>query len=606
MGKKKQKIDLKVWKNILSYALHQKKYIIIITIVMIIVAGIDALFPMLNKIAIDEYIMKNNTQGLYKFGIYYFLVVVAQAIAVYLFITCAGKIEMGLSYDIRKSGFNHLQKLSFDYYNKNSLGWLMARMTSDVQRLGEIVSWGLVDMVWGAIMMLMIAVLMLVYNFKLAILAMIVIPIIAVISFYFEKKILKSYRKVRKTNSLITGSFNEGIIGAKTTKVLVREEKNEDEFDKLTQKMNRNSVKAAVLSAMFLPIVITIGSIGTGIVLWRGGYLVSNKILSYGTMVLFISYTTQFFIPLQEIARIFAELQAAQASAERIYSLLETDPDIQDSNAVIKKYGIEKDFFIDENWEKIKGDIEFKNVDFKYKNGEQVLKNFNLKINAGEKVALVGETGSGKSTIVNLICRFFEPTNGKILIDDIDYREKPILWLQSNLGYVLQAPHLFSGSVKDNIAYGKKDASLEEIIKVAKLVNADQFINKMENGYDSDVGEGGNLLSSGEKQLISFARALIIDPSIFVLDEATSSVDTETEKLIQDAVDKVLEGRTSFVIAHRLSTIKNADRILVIDNGEIIEQGNHNSLIKKKGHYFNLYTNQFIDETEEKILSHNE
>jgi ATP-binding cassette subfamily B protein len=326
------------------------------------------------------------------------------------------------------------------------------------------------------------------------------------------------------------------------------------------------------------------------------------EVLSYGTLVAFISYTIQFFGPVFEVARVIAEFQNGQAAAERIMSLVEMDPKIKDSKESVEKYG---DMMRPrrDSWPEMKGDISFKNVSFRYSGGEKVLENFNLDIKAGEKVALIGETGSGKSTIVNLACRFYEPDEGEILIDGVEYRKRPQLWLHSNLGYVLQTPHLFSGSVRENIAYGRLDATEEEIRSAAKLVNAHDFIEKLENGYDTEVGEGGAKLSTGQKQLVSFARAILANPRLFVLDEATSSVDTETEKKIQDAIHTVLEGRTSFIIAHRLSTIRNADRILVIDKGKVIEEGNHSELLKLKGRYHRLYTNQFMDEQGAKVLS---
>jgi ATP-binding cassette subfamily B protein len=407
---------------------------------------------------------------------------------------------------------------------------------------------------------------------------------------------------VRKTNSRITGAFNEGIGGAKTTKTLVREEANLAEFSELTGTMYRSSVKAAVLSALFLPAILTLGSVGTGIALWLGGNGVIAGVLSYGTLVAFIQYTVQFFEPLMELARMFAELQAAQASSERIFSLLEEEPQIQDSDAVTEKYGTILQPR-EENWPAITGSITFENVSFGYIDGEKVLQNFSLDVHPGETIALVGETGSGKSTIVNLACRFYEPTEGVIKIDGVDYRQRSMLWLHSNLGYVLQAPHLFSGSIMDNIRYGRLDASDEEVINAAKMVNAHDFIMRQEAGYQADVGEGGSMLSTGEKQLISFARAILADPRIFVLDEATSSVDTETEQIIQNAIHTVLEGRTSFIIAHRLSTIRSADRILVIRQGKVTEYGTHQELLSQKGYYYRLYTNQFMDEQEMKLIN---
>lgn len=596
-----KRLDFSLWIRLLKYTVPYKRLMIGLGFVMICVAGIDVIFPLMTKYAIDHFAVTGTLGGLKYFAMGYAALAVIQAINVYFLISIAGKIDMGICYDIRKHGFKRLQELSFSYYDKTPVGWLMARMTSDTARLSDTIAWGLVDFVWGLTMMIGIACVMLVINWKLALLSLSVMPIVAILSIFFQEKMLKVYRKVRKTNSKITGSFNEGISGAKTTKTLVREEKNLDEFKVLTKDMYSSSVQAAIFSAIYLPLVLTLGSIGTAIALWYGGKGVLLQTLSYGTLVLFIQYTIQFFEPVRELARIFAELQSAQASAERIFSMIETEPEIVDSEAVIAKYG---DSFsgIRESWPHIEGNITYKNVSFSYKNGEKVLENFNLDVKAGETIALVGETGSGKSTIVNLACRFYEPTAGQVMIDGVDYTQMPIAWLQSNLGYVLQTPHLFSGTIKDNIRYGKLNATDEEIIKAAKMVNAHGFISKLENGYDNEVGEGGNRLSTGEKQLVSFARAILANPRIFVLDEATSSIDTETEHIIQDAIQTVLEGRTSFIIAHRLSTIRSADRILVIRDGEVTEQGSHKQLMKQKGYYYRLYTNQFMEEQELQIL----
>ncbi len=596
-----KRFDLKLWKKLFQYVKPHLKLIYILGVVSICVASIDVILPYMNKYSIDNFVMKGNVDGLIKFSIVYGILIVIQVINVWLFISVAGKVETKLTYDIRKAGYQRLQELSFSYYDHTPIGWMMARMTSDTRRLGEVISWGLIDLVWGITMMIGIAVVMFVLNWKLALITLSIIPVLVLISSHFQKKILKAYRKVRKTNSRITGAFNEGISGAKTTKTLVREKQNLNEFKELTNKMENSSVRAAIFSALFLPIVLTLSSIGTGLALWFGGNRVLLETISYGTLVLFLSYTSQFFEPVREMARVLAELQAAQASAERIMSMIQTEPEIYDSKDVIEKYG---DVFNPrkENWPKLEGNVVFNNVSFSYKDGEKVLEDFNLDIKTGETVALVGETGSGKSTVVNLICRFYEPTKGKILIDGVDYKERSLGWLHSNLGYVLQSPHLFSGTIKDNIRYGNLKASEVDIIRAAKLVNANEFIMNLDNGYDSEVGEGGSKLSTGEKQLISFARAIVSNPSIIVLDEATSSIDTETEKMIQNAIENVLKGRTSFIIAHRLSTIVNADRILVMKKGKIIEHGNHKQLLKKKGYYYRLYTNQFKEEKEAQVL----
>ncbi len=593
--------DIQLWKKLLAYAKPYKKHLMRLALIMMVVGGIDVIFPLMTKYAIDHFVIPGTTEGLKLFALGYILLVCVQTVNVWMLIATAGKIEMGVCYDVRKIGFQKLQELSFSYYDKTAVGWIMARMTSDIQRLSEIISWGLVDLVWGGTLMSAIMGVLLYLNWRLALITLVVAPFLVLISLYFQRKILSSYRQVRKVNSRITGAFNEGIMGAKTSKTLVREEENLKDFQILTGEMRTSSVRAAIFSAIFLPVVLTLGSVGTGLAIWFGGRGVLLEAISYGTLVAFISYTIQFFEPVRELARIIAELQAAQASAERVLSMIDSKPEIVDEAHVVETYG---DLFHpkQENWPEIQGNITFQNVTFTYKEGEQVLEHFNLEVKAGENIALVGETGSGKSTIVNLLCRFYEPTEGQILIDGVDYRKRSQLWLQSNLGYVLQAPHLFSGTIGENIQYGCLDATQEEIIEAAKLVNAHEFIIKMEKGYDTQVGEGGNRLSTGEKQLISFARAIVANPKIFVLDEATSSIDTETEQMIQQAIEKVLNGRTSFIIAHRLSTTRSAHRILVIREGKVVEAGNHGQLIKQRGYYYNLYTNQFKEEKEIQIM----
>ncbi|GCD11526.1 ABC transporter ATP-binding protein [Clostridium tagluense] len=596
-NKSAQKIDIGIWRRLFKYLTEFKKGLVFLAFLMVGVAGIDVVMPLLTRYAIDNFIMKKTTNGLTIFAIVYFCIIVFQALNVKLFIINAGKIETHLAYHIRKLGFKRLQQLSFSYYDNSSVGWLMARMTSDVARLSEIISWGLIDMVWALVMMTGFIGVMLYNNVRLTLICMSVVPPLFLIGMFFQKKILKSYRKVRKLNSQLTADFSEEISGAKTTKTIVREEENLSEFVQDAGNMRNSAVKAAMFSALFLPIVISMGSLGAGFVLWIGGKSVISGPLSHGTFVMFIAYTIQFFDPVSQLAGTIAELQNAQASAERIITLIETEPDIWDTKDVIEKYG---DLFNPkiENFEPIDGDIEFKDVCFSYENGEKVFQNFNLKVKKGDTIALVGETGSGKSTLVNLLCRFYEPSSGEILIDGIDYRKRSLLWLQSNIGYVLQSPHLFSGNIRDNIMYGKLDATLDQIENAAKLVNAHSFISKLEKGYDSEVGEGGGNLSTGEKQLISFARAIVADPALFVLDEATSSIDTETERMIQNAIEKVLSDRTSFVVAHRLSTIVSADKILVIRHGKITESGTHRELLRKKGYYYTLYTNQLLEDKE--------
>ena len=604
-----KKFDLSLWKKILHYAKDYHKDLYRLAGAMAITAGCDVLFPLMTSYAIDHFIPNLNhpggTDGLPGFIVAYLILLVIQVIAIFRFLYLGGKVEVGTCYTIRKRAFRKLQELPFSYYDRMPVGYLMSRMTSDTQRLSETIGWSLIDLCWGAVMIVASSITMFLLNWKMTLVVLLVVPPLAVISWWFQQRILKSYRAVRKTNSKITGAFNEGIMGAKTTKTLVREEMNMEEFTELTHTMKRSSVRAASLSAVYLPIVVSLGSIATAYALWQGGQQVIIGGMTLGVLQVFVNYTVQFFQPIRDIAAVFAEMQSAQAAAERVMTLLETEPDIIDSPEVEAEFG---DNFHPkkENWPALQGNVEFRHVDFQYKEGEKVLSDFNLKIKAGETIALVGPTGAGKSTVVNLVCRFYEPTGGEILIDGVNYKQRSQLWLQSNLGYVLQEPRLFSGTIRDNIRYAKLDATDAEIEAAAKMVNAESFILKMEKGYDTDVGEGGNRLSTGEKQLISFARAILADPRIFVLDEATSSVDTQTEQMIQHAISKVLTGRTSFIIAHRLSTIRTADRILVIDDGKIKEMGTHQELLRLKGAYYNLYTNQFQEEQAMEILGKTE
>ena len=600
-----QRFSLSLWRKILRYAKDYYRDLRHLGVCMAIPAGCDVVFPLMTSYAIDHFIPNldhpGGTQGLPAFIAVYLMLLAVQVYSIFRFLYLGGKVETGTCYTIRKMAFRKLQELPFSYYDRMPVGYLMSRLTSDAQRLAETIGWSLLDLSYGVVMIIAASITMFSLNWRLTLVVLIVVPPLAVVSWWFQQHILSSYRAVRKTNSQITGAFNEGIMGAKTTKTLVREEKNMQEFTELTHTMKRASVRAASLSAVYLPIVVSLGSLATAYALWKGGQLVSIGGMSLGILQVFVNYTVQFFQPIRDVASTFAEMQSAQAAAERVMTLLETEPDIVDSPEVEAKFG---DNFHPkkENWPALHGDVEFRHVDFQYKEGEKVLADFNLKVKAGETIALVGPTGAGKSTVVNLVCRFYEPTAGQILIDGVDYRERSQLWLQSNLGYVLQEPRLFSGTIRDNIRYARLDATDAEVEAAARLVNAEGFILKLEKGYDTDVGEGGSRLSTGEKQLVSFARAILADPRIFVLDEATSSVDTQTEQIIQNAISKVLTGRTSFIIAHRLSTIRTADRILVIDDGKIKEMGTHQELLRLRGAYYNLYTNQFQEEQAMELL----
>ena len=594
--------DYSIWKRIFPFLKPYKKTVIMILVMNLFCSLVDIILPLFQRYAINHFIEGNTLTGIGFFTVLYIVVIALQGAAVIAFTRGSMRIEMGLGKDLKRALFVHLQTLSFSYYNVTPVGYMLSRVMNDTGKISGLIAWNFVDLLWALTYVLGVFVAMLFLNWKLALVIMLVVPAIALLTFYFQNRILKWNRQVRKINSKITSAYNEGIMGAKTAKSLVVEEKTYSEFQEITGEMRSASVRAARLNAVYLPLVLFCGSLATAIVLARGGIQVFENAMLIGTLSAFTTYAVGIFEPIQQMARNLAEFISAQANIERVTGLLDEEPQVVDSPEVIEKYG-DSFFPKKENWEPIKGDIEFRDVSFHYPDGkEEILSHFNLKIPAGTNVAIVGETGAGKSTLVNLACRFFEPTGGQILIDGKDYRERSQLWLHSSLGYVLQNPHLFSGSVMENIRYGRLDATDEEVIAAAKAVHADQVVEKMDLGYQSDVGEGGDRLSTGEKQLISFARAVLADPRIFVLDEATSSIDTQTEQLIQKATDKILKGRTSFLIAHRLSTIRNADLILVVKDGKIIEQGKHLELLEQKGYYYQLVRRQLTEEESQKIL----
>lgn len=595
--------DIKIWKKILPFLKPYKKIFIMIIALNLFCSLVDIALPLFQRFAIDHFIEKNTIDGIAGFAVVYAIVILLQTLSVIFFTRGNMKVEMKVGRDLKRACFVHLQTLSLSYYNVTPVGYILARVMSDTNRIAGLVAWNLIDVLWASTYVFGVFIAMLILNWQLALLVIIIVPVIALLTVYFQNKILTWNRKVRKINSKITGSYNEGIMGAKTSKTLVIEDKNYDDFQGITDEMKTAGVRAARLSAVYIPLVMLFSSLATALVLAKGGNMVLKNLLMIGTLSAFTSYAVGIFEPIQQLARNIADIISVQANIERVAGLLDQEPQIVDSKEITDKYG---DSFYPkkENWEKLQGEIEFKDVSFHYPDGnEEVLSHFNLKIPEGTTVAIVGETGAGKSTLVNLACRFFEPTQGQILIDGKDYRERSQLWLHSNIGYVLQNPHLFSGTVMENIRYGNLEATDEQVIAAAKAVSADLVVDKLENGYQSDVGEGGDRLSTGEKQLISFARAVLADPRIFVLDEATSSIDTQTEQLIQNATMQLLEGRTSFLIAHRLSTIRKADVILVVKDGKIIEQGKHLELLKKKGYYHDLYSKQFQEESSRKILA---
>ena len=588
--------QLSTWKRLLPFLKPYRWLMLLLILTNIIISVVDVLLPLFQRYAVDHFIEQRSLAGFQTFIAGYVVVIVLQVLSFVFYTLSAMKMEMHMGRDLKKACFVHLQTLSFSYYNVTPVGYILARVMSDTNKISAITAWDMVDILWALTYVLSAFISMAILDLRLALLVMIIVPIIAVLTTYFQKKILFWNRKVRAINSRLTGAYNEGIMGAKTSKTLVIEDKNTEEFSELTEEMRSASVRAAGLNALYIPLVMLASSAATAIVLVRGGDMVLEHGMLIGTLSAFTTYAVSIFEPIQQMARVLANIISVQPNIERVMGLLDQKPNIVDNPAVIEKYG---DSFHPkkENWEEIRGDIEFDDVSFRYPDGEEeVLSHFSLKIPAGTTVAIVGETGAGKSTLVNLACRFFEPTSGRILIDGVDYRERSQLWLHSRLGYVLQNPHLFSGTVMENIRYGRLDATDEEVRAAAKAVSADTVVEHLENGYDSDVGEGGDKLSTGEKQLVSFARAVLADPAIFVLDEATSSIDTQTQQLIQKATINLLKGRTSFLIAHRLSTIRQADLILVVKDGKIVEQGKHEELLKKGGYYHDLYSKQFQQE----------
>jgi len=590
-----KKVQLSTWKRVIDIVFQNKSHLVKLGLFMAGITVLDIIFPQLNRYAIDVFFIEKNMETLIPFIIISVLVASGFGLLVWAFIKQAILIEATVSHELRRQAFDNLQRLSFSYFDKTPQGWVMARMTSDASRLSEVISWGLLDMLWAFFSMIFITVALLATNIRLGLIIVTIIPIMFLISQFFRKRILTQERLSKKHNSHVTAQFSEAFLGAKTTKSLVIETENFTDFYQSTGNLKRAGIKSIMLSAVYTSLLLVIAYVAVSVTMVTGSIAVLDQIITVGTLQLIIAYTINFFEPMLVISEKIADLQNAQASAERIVELIETQPEIVDKKEVEDSYGsllhTKKD-----NWETIQGQVSFKDLTFYYKEDEIILDHFNLDVKKGQSIALVGHTGSGKTTLINLLSRFYEPKSGSIEIDGKDYRDRSLQWLHQQLGYVLQSPQLFSTSIKENILYGRLDATDEEVIEASKAIGLHPFIMTLEKGYDSEVGEGGNLLSIGQKQLISFARALIANPRILILDEATSSIDSESELIIQEATKTILKDRTSFIVAHRLSTIVEADIIVMLEMGKIIEKGTHEELIAKKGHYYQLYKNQFFSQ----------
>lgn len=575
---KKKVVNINVFRDLIKFYKIEYKKLYMLMFVVVISGLLQAVVPLSIKLLTDDFITKQNLRGFIIAGLSFFLIVVISTLAIYSFYVFGGKLEYQVSKDIRKSVFEKIEKFSITNIKKYEIGELISRLTSDVQKLSEVFSWGVMDACHSIIVLLFSIAIMLYLSFTLTIMLFLMLPIIYIVTLLFQKNILKFQRKVRDYNSKIIRSYTESLSYIKTIKALGIEEKKKNEFVSFNEKYRKYNLKSILISAIFVPTVMFIASIGVGFAFNFSSISVMKNIMTYGAFLSFLTYSFQIFEPFKMLAQIFTDLKSAQASAERVFQILYEDDEIIEQKETDLNFG---------------GNIRFENVSFHYFDDDKlVLKDFNFEIKNGQSVAFIGSTGSGKSTIVNLICKFYDPNSGDIFLDGINYKNIDKTCLYNNLGYVLQQPQLFSISIKENIKFGNENATDEEIMEICNLLGIDEFISKLPDGIDTVIGESGYNISSGQKQLISFARALIKNPKLLILDEATSSIDTETEKFIQNKMKDILSGKTSIIVAHRLSTIKHCDKIVLIEKGNILEQGTHTELLDKKGIYYKMYISE--------------
>ena len=587
-----QSFDLRIWKRLTPFLRAYRLDFVGMLVFNGVCALVDVILPLFQRYAIGNFIEAGTLKGLWPYALTYLAVIVLQSLSVVAFARNSMRIEMLMGRDMRDKLFHHLQTLSFSFYNVTPVGYLLTRVMSDTNRIASMIAWNFTDILWALFYVGGSFVSMLLLNWKLALVVILIVPVMAVLTAYFQNRILHWNRKVRKLNSRITGAFNEGITGAKTTKTLVMEDQSSDAFNQLTAKMKDSGIRAARLNAVYIPLVLFFSTMAVAIVLLRGGYLVLDQVLELATLSAFTSYAVGIFEPIQMTAANIAEFISLQASIERVTDLMDKEPQVKDTPEVEAKYG---DSFHPkkENWEPLRGEIEFRDVWYAYKPEEWVLKGVSFHVAPKQTVAFVGSTGSGKSTILSLICRNYDIQKGQILIDGMDIRKIKISSLRRHFGQMLQDVFLFSGDIRSNILLRMEGVSDDQVWQAARYVNADSFIRRLEHGLDEVVRERGNNFSAGQRQLLSFARTIIHKPSVMILDEATANIDTETEILIQDSLEKMKNIGTMLIVAHRLSTIQHADNIILLSHGKILEQGTHQALLHQKGRYYQLYTLQF-------------